>query len=526
METKRIMKLGGVLLVAAVAQATFTPGLNSSSLTTLITRVPQCAVGSSKYQNRKRRRSDPQLSNYRWHASSTGTTPPTAPLTMCTAVMRLQRPNRSPGATVNVTQELCNGYPNEPRARPAKFLSVGLPTMTLVVVLLRCATQIHVSRRLWWDDGAALLAMALLAVISVLGYANEDMGFGHHYWNIDPGNSKTILQIIYVLQMLYIFVQAFAKISIACFYSRVFASKTFRLKTNIFMIFLTTRSLLFLLLIIFQCTPIQSIWNRAIPSQCLNISAISNGGAAFSIFEDMILITLPISELPKLQLDRKKKAALFGMFALGSLRTSACIGSMIRLKYMVTFAHSFDPTWDYVDVADWSSLELNAAVMCGSLPALRPLFIKARTLVSAIKLSSGSGVPTSTSGKLDQHQQRHGFAMGNIAPRPSRSHQASGQSWPADADTNHKPIRLDSLKIESAASDSKSAHYCRETAIKSSGSDLDSGQWSAGASSAAFDGEQMKSPIESLEKAFTANEWIAAGNELVLEKQAHFFMLG
>ncbi|KAK1673606.1 hypothetical protein BDP55DRAFT_730405 [Colletotrichum godetiae] len=425
------MKFGSVLLMAVVAQATFTPGLNSSSLTTLITRVPQCAMACL-------------IDGY--HSTNC----PIDKLAdcVCTDIPLQARSSQcvqlSCGfndqiATVNVTQELCKGYPNEPRERPAKFLSVGLPTMTL----------------------------ALLAVISGLGYANEDLGFGHHYWNIDPGNSKTILQIIYVLQMLYIFVQAFAKISIACFYSRVFASKTFRLKTNIFMIFLTTRSFLFLLLIIFQCTPIQSIWNRAIPSQCLNISAISNGGAA------------------------KKKAALFGMFALGSF---ACIASLIRLKYMVTFAHSFDPTWDYVDVVDWSSLELNAAVMCGSLPALRPLFIKARTLVSAIKLSSGSGGNTSTSGKLDQHQQRHGFAAANIAPRPSRSRQASSRSWPADADADQKPIRLDSLEIESAASDSKSAHYYRETAIEGSGSDLDSGPWSAGAASVSFDEEQIRGP--------------------------------
>ncbi|KAK1622158.1 hypothetical protein BDP81DRAFT_155037 [Colletotrichum phormii] len=481
-ETNRIMKVGGVLLMAAVAQATFTPGLNSSSLTTLITRVPQCAMACL-------------IDGY--HSTNC----PIDKLADCVCTdiplqarssqcVQLSCDFNDQIATVNVTQELCKGYPNEPRARPAKFLSVGLPTMTLVVVLLRCATRIHVSRRLWWDDGAALLSMALLAVLSGLGYANEDLGFGHHYWNIDPGNSKTILQV-YVLQMLYIFVQAFAKISIACIYSRVFASKTFRLKTNIFMIFVTTHSLLFLLLIIFQCTPIQSIWNRAIPSQCLNISAISNGGAAFSIFEDMILIILPIPELLKLHLDRKKKAALFGMLALGSF---ACIASMIRLKYMITFAHSFDPTWDYVDVVDWSSLELNAAVMCGSLPALRPLFIKARTLASAIKLSSGSGAPTSTSGKLDQHQQRHSFAVGNIAPRPSRSHQASAQSWPADADTDQKPIRLDSLETESAPSDSKSNHYYRETAIEGSGSDLDSGPWSAGAASAVFDEEQMKGP--------------------------------
>lgn len=69
---------------------------------------------------------------------------------------------RTHEATVNVSQELCKNYPIEEQARPAKFFSVALPTMTLVVVLLRCVARIQVASRLWWDDGAALMAMVSL----------------------------------------------------------------------------------------------------------------------------------------------------------------------------------------------------------------------------------------------------------------------------------------------------------------------------------------------------------------------------
>ncbi|KAK1522397.1 uncharacterized protein CCOS01_10109 [Colletotrichum costaricense] len=471
------MRVGILLLVAAVAQAASTSGLNSSSLTALMARVPHCAIGCL-------------LDGY--HSAHC----PIDKITdcVCTDIPLQARSSQCVQqscdfndqiATVNVSQELCKDYPIEEQSRPAKFFSVALPTMTLVVVLLRCVARIQVASRLWWDDGAALMAMAILIVISGLGYANGDLGFGHHYWNIDPANSKTILQIIYVLQMLYIFVQGFAKISIACFYYRVFTGKTFRLKINIFLIFLTTRSLMFLLLVIFQCTPIQSIWNRAIPSQCLNLSAISSGGAACSILEDIVLIILPVPELMRLQLDKKKKVALFGMFALGSF---ACVASMIRLKQLVYFAHTFDPTWDYVGVIDWSCAELNAAVMCSSLPALRPLFVKALVLVSS---RTWSGRATSAGDKSHQHQQRHGFAMANIGSHPSRSHQASAQSWPKDV--AQKPVRLDSLEIESSApSEGKSSPYCLEAAIERNGSDLDSGPWSASAASTTFIEEQME----------------------------------
>ncbi|KAG7082427.1 integral membrane protein [Colletotrichum scovillei] len=503
MKMKRIMRVGILLLVAAVAQAASTSGLNSSSLTALMARVPHCAIGCL-------------LDGY--HSAHC----PIDKITdcVCTDIPLQARSSQCVQqscefndqiATVNVSQELCKDYPIEEQSRPAKFFSVALPTMTLVVVLLRCVARIQVASRLWWDDGAALMAMVLAGNFDsnirsrlrkymlllpraaltrgintyLNNYLDGDLGFGHHYWNIDPAHSKTILQIIYVLQMLYIFVQGFAKISIACFYYRVFTGKTFRLKINIFLIFLTTRSLMFLLLVIFQCTPIQSIWNRAIPSQCLNLSAISSGGAACSILEDIVLIVLPVPELMRLQLDKKKKVALFGMFALGSF---ACVASMIRLKQLVYFAHTFDPTWDYVGVIDWSCAELNAAVMCSSLPALRPLFVKALVLVSS---RTWSGRATSAGDKSHQHQQRHGFAMANIGSHPSRSHQASAQSWPKDV--AQKPVRLDSLEIESSApSEGKSSPYYLEAAIERNGSDLDSGPWSASAASTTFNEEQIK----------------------------------
>ncbi|KAI8293070.1 hypothetical protein K4K56_005308 [Colletotrichum sp. SAR 10_98] len=189
--------------------------------------------------------------------------------------------------------------------------------------------------------------------------------------------------------MLYIFVLISAKASICCFYSRVFTNnKRFRQYTIGFMIFLLTHGLMFLFLVMFQCLPIESIWDRRIEGRCLNYAALGYGGAAVSIFEDLILFIMPIPELMKLQLCRKKKLALVFMFGVASF---ACIASMIRLKYMVSYANTYDATWDNVDIVLWSSIELNAAIICGSLPALRPLFKKIPGILSTVKTTVQSG---------------------------------------------------------------------------------------------------------------------------------------
>src|SRR5579871_4501747 len=73
---------------------------------------------------------------------------------------------------------------------------------------------------------------------------------------------------------------------------------------------------------------------------------------------------------------------------------SACVTSMIRLKYILAFGNSYDSTCkhailpqsltnlltfdvgDDVDVVIWSMIEEHTAVICCCLPSLRPLLVR------------------------------------------------------------------------------------------------------------------------------------------------------
>lgn len=162
-----------------------------------------------------------------------------------------------------------------------------------------------------------------------------DLGFGLHFWNVDVKNAKPIFQvcsqfrttindsnkqkIFYVTQILYILIQVSAKASLLAFYSRVFTSRGFRIAVWSAAAFLVGHGIIFLGLVIFQCTPISSIWNRSLENKCLNLTAIGYAGGVFSIVEDIVIFIMPIPELWKLQLGRQKKAALLFMFSIGSL---------------------------------------------------------------------------------------------------------------------------------------------------------------------------------------------------------------
>jgi hypothetical protein len=54
---------------------------------------------------------------------------------------------------------------------------------------------------------------------------------------------------------------------------------------------------------------------------------------------------------------------------------SVCVISVIRV-YSLFSIDNANPTWTLVGIANWSSVEFAIAVMCGSLPTLRPLLNK------------------------------------------------------------------------------------------------------------------------------------------------------
>ena len=73
---------------------------------------------------------------------------------------------------------------------------------------------------------------------------------------------------------------------------------------------------------VFQCRPIDLAWNkfRSEPNgRCNNFNAQTWANAAINIAIDITVLTLPMPQLLKLSLSRKKKISIFLMFSIGIL---------------------------------------------------------------------------------------------------------------------------------------------------------------------------------------------------------------
>lgn len=79
---------------------------------------------------------------------------------------------------------------------------------------------------------------------------------------------------------------------------------------------------------------------------------------------------------------------------------SGCIVSAVRLRILLGFGNSIDPTWDYVFVVIWTAIELGVAIVLSCLPAIRVLLIRVSPKVFLTSLwSSKSQNSNSSSSK-------------------------------------------------------------------------------------------------------------------------------
>ncbi|WYZ42468.1 hypothetical protein EsH8_VI_000167 [Colletotrichum jinshuiense] len=281
-----------------------------------------------------------------------------------------------------MTDDLCHSYPHASRNIEIKLVVAVLAFVTFPIVALRLLSRWIIASRLEIDDWMTLATAAILAATLGCVVASADLGFGLHYWNVNPANAQRIIQLYYAVQMLYIVVLILAKLSIIALYARVFPNRKFQLLNKLVFVFLVGHGLVFLFVIMFECTPIAAIWDRTLERKCVNLNAVAMASAILSIVEDIVILVMPVQQLSKLQLGTKKKFAVGFMLSLGSF---ACITSIIRLRWLVLFAESYDTTWDNVDVVTWSVTEISCALLCGSLPALRPLLKKIPGFLTTIK---------------------------------------------------------------------------------------------------------------------------------------------
>ncbi|KAL2829357.1 hypothetical protein BJY01DRAFT_255027 [Aspergillus pseudoustus] len=223
--------------------------------------------------------------------------------------------------------------------------SVSL-SVPILVVILRCYVRLCVVKRFGNDDwfmGAALYG--------------------------------------FIAQPAFIVTCILAKTSIAIALLRVTILRAEAWFLRIIIAISTAVGVLFFFVCIFQCQPVQKIWDLDLNGECLNRGVFVGIAYLYSVvaaITDLIIGLFPTFMFRSLQVDKRTKIGIIFVMGLGSI---AGIVVIARIPYLPKYKqiHSLDSTAGIVIL---SAVETGIGISAGSMPALMPLFRRLYALSS------------------------------------------------------------------------------------------------------------------------------------------------
>ncbi|KAK5952483.1 hypothetical protein OHC33_006526 [Knufia fluminis] len=239
-------------------------------------------------------------------------------------------------------------------------LSCGAVAIAVFTVRIIARLSTY-QKKLFWDDWIMLLMVFITLPPTILAPFLAINGLGKDIWTLPFDNINNVLQFFFVGELCYLVALALNKISLLCFFLRVFPNKRLRVLWDSGK-FTKDKS------------SIQSLMDSSSSSRHFsnaNLSATCGISAAgFNIALDIVVIALPLGELAKMNMSKRKKFGVMLMFMIGVFVT---VVSAVRLKYLVQFRHTQNPTYDYLAPGYWSVVELHVGIICASMPAINSL---------------------------------------------------------------------------------------------------------------------------------------------------------
>ncbi|KAE8334209.1 hypothetical protein BDV24DRAFT_170429 [Aspergillus arachidicola] len=318
----------------------------------------------------------------------------------------------------NATYAAC-GMPNRDNFAIQVILPIVLGTIALMACFLKLASRIPFPSGLEVYDIVLAIAVAATIAVDAIDVVAARRGLRRDMWTIEPDMVDAILKCFYIAEPLYLIATDITKIAVLIFYLQVFPQSSFRILCHCIMAMCAAHLLAFILSSLFQCAPIRyswEYWRGEHSGHCLNANIVAWAAAASNIALDLTILIMPLPLLVKLLMSMKQKILVLFLFSVGFVMT---VVSVIRLPVLIRFTHSDNPTWDYLRVGYWSTIEINLSIICICMPGINHFIKKLRptSLNVVFRLQTRDqcqrGNPMSMPG--NRSIMRHGDMEHNVA---------------------------------------------------------------------------------------------------------------
>ena len=162
----------------------------------------------------------------------------------------------------------------------------------------------------------------------------------------------------YASEILYVFAFVTIKMSFLFFYLRIFPGRKMAWACYILIGILACQCIEEVLVVVFQCSPVDKAWNSATPGKCLSLLGFFYVSFGIKLGIDLAIFFLPIPVLWHLKLPRGKKFGISVMFLLGLLWVTCwflensrsngnriCVTSIIRATYLTNTSTDISCKW-------------------------------------------------------------------------------------------------------------------------------------------------------------------------------------
>ncbi|KAF9699389.1 hypothetical protein EKO04_002689 [Ascochyta lentis] len=298
----------------------------------------------------------------------------------CTAYELLQ--------TKNISSNAC-GVPVRDRGKSFIVIGISGAAIAILAFFLRLGASLPTDgRQMSWDDATMAVVVLLAIPPAVFSVFLADNGLGRDMWTLRDRQITNVLHFYFAGEIFYVLSLGVSKISILCFYLRVFPNKDFRRLIYGVMGLSMAYTVAFFFATTFQCTPVSHAWYQwdgLHQGKCNDIHLQGWIAAGINIVLDALVMILPLKHLAGLNMNLKRKVMVIAMFSVGII---VIIISSLRLYTLAHFAKSTNITWDYFEAGYWSLLEIDVSIICGCMPAHRLLISR---MWPKIKLTFHSG---------------------------------------------------------------------------------------------------------------------------------------
>jgi hypothetical protein len=108
-----------------------------------------------------------------------------------------------------------------------------------------------------------------------------------------------------------------------------------------------------------------------------------------NVVTDFMVYALPMPTLFRLSLPMNQRLGLVVLFSVGGIIVVA--GSFRAYWVHYVLFETYDATWYGYEIWLWTAIETNVGVICGCIPALKPLLFPARARTQGSRYANGSG---------------------------------------------------------------------------------------------------------------------------------------